>query len=108
MHRKKPLSPNALRRAMARADDKLALARERLAALEPGGSPERPIEVASASLVEPRAQSAPCLRCGGPLRIDEHTAESIGGLRLRVVHARCAQCASPRLLYYRVGSALPS
>lgn len=48
-------------------------ARELLATLEPGGSPSRPIEVTSAAVIEPRATTTPCPRCGGWFRVHEHT-----------------------------------
>jgi hypothetical protein len=62
-------------------DPRLADARERLARHEPGGSPALPIDVESASQIEVRAEGTPCLRCQAPNRVDEHTAETVGGDR---------------------------
>jgi len=87
---------------------KLADAGAKLARLEAGGSPDHPIELESASLVEPHATSLPCARCGGTLRLDEHTAEIIEGSRLRVVRLHCFQCNAPRVVYVRLLSALPN
>jgi hypothetical protein len=106
---KKPLAPRAERRAAQRSSDKLARQRERLAALEPGGSPERPLDVSSASLVESRALSQPCLRCGAAeTRLDEHAAASAGGHILRTVRTRCGRCGVPRTLYLRVVATGPN
>ena len=96
------------RREAARAAEKLANDRERLARAEPGGSPKRPRELASASQVEPYALALGCARCGSPLRLDEHTAEEIDGARLRVVHAKCTICGTPRLVYVKLAVKLPN
>ena len=55
--------PRTERRERERALDKLARDREKLARLELGGSAERPIELESASQVEPHARSLRCTRC---------------------------------------------
>jgi hypothetical protein len=99
---KKKLSNNAQRRAVARAAQKLATRREKLAALEAGGAPDRPIDVASASTVEVHARGEPCLRCGGSCRLADHTAETIGDRRLRVVTVVCPQCGARRAWYFRI------
>lgn len=97
------------RREAARDAAKMARARMKLAALEPGGAPDRPIEVTSASVIEPQATSMSCPACGSQgQRIDEHIAETIDGSRLRVVHARCPRCGSRREVYFRIGTVLPS
>ena len=98
--------PRTERREADRAAEKLARDRERLAALEPGGCPERSIEVSSASLVEPQAASTPCARCGERVRVDEHTAETIDGMRVRVAKVRCVACGTRRSLYFRIGTTL--
>jgi hypothetical protein len=77
-------------------------ARERMAQLEPGGKPSSPIDVESASQVEIRALSMPCLRCDGPYRLDEHTAELVEGRRVRTVAMHCGHCGARRVLYFRV------
>jgi hypothetical protein len=109
MGKKKPqISARAARRAGERAAERLADVGAKLARLEAGGSPENPIELGSASLVEPTATGIPCARCGGHLRVDDHTAEKINGALTRVVHAHCYECGAPRVLYMRILSALPN
>jgi hypothetical protein len=97
-----------VRRDLARRSPTFAAEAEALARLAPGGSPDHPLELSSASQVEVRAQSTPCPICTGELRVEEHEAEVLGGRRLRVVRVRCHHCAAPRQLYFRIGTALPS
>ncbi|MGH7284956.1 MAG: hypothetical protein ACRELY_25800 [Polyangiaceae bacterium] len=104
---KRKLSPNAQRRAAQRAREKIADASEKLAKLERGGSPERPIELESASLVEPHAR-LPCVRCGQEVRVIEHEAKTIGERRLRVVKTKCTRCGAIRVLYMRITTPLSS
>jgi hypothetical protein len=104
----KKLSAHAARRALVREREKLARDLDRLARLEAGGSPERPIEVVSPSLVEVCSRGTPCPLCGGELRVEEHVAQTIGEARLRVARVACAMCGSRRSLYFKVTSALPS
>lgn len=85
-----------------RLDEKLAKNKERLALLEPGGAPERPIEVVSASLVEVHAKSIACLACGSESRIESHEAKAFGGGLLRVVAMKCPFCGRGRTLYFRI------
>ena len=93
------------RREAARDAEKLARARLELAALEPGGAPDRPIEVTSASTIEPRASSMPCAACGAMgVRIDEHAVVD----DVRVVRLNCQRCGTRRDVFFRVGTALPS
>jgi hypothetical protein len=80
----------------------VAAAREKLAAVEAGGSVNLPIDVESASQIEVRALSMPCLRCDGPYRLDEHTAETIDGRALRVLRLHCGHCGARRTIYLRV------
>ena len=100
--KKKTERARSLRRAAQRATDKLGRQRERLLELEPGGSPERPIDVESASVVEPRAQSLHCPRCDTPLRVDAHLAPSTPGMRLREVQASCPRCGHRRTVWFRL------
>lgn len=87
-------------RALARRAEKIAQKREKLARLDPGGSPQRPVEIASASVVELRAEREPCLGCEKPVRCTEHRVE--GGLRVaRVV---CKECGRERSYYFRLGT----
>lgn len=95
------------RREAERDAAKLARARMKLAALEAGGAPDRPIEVTSASIIEPQASSMPCAACGAQgLRVEEHAADVLR--RLRVVHVLCQRCGTRREVFFRVGTVLPS
>lgn len=76
--------------------------RSRREARMPGGSPAHPIEVASAAVIEPRASSLPCPRCGSPAHVDEHVVEGHGDDRLRVTNMRCGTCGHRRPLYFLV------
>lgn len=105
MAAKKP-SARAARRARDRATVKYARDVERLYRLGPGGAPERPIALAAASQVESHATGVPCPLCQGLLRIDDHSAETIEGSRLRVAHLRCTSCGVRRALYFRLGREL--
>ena len=108
--------PRAEARALARAEQKQAEARQKLFLLERGGNPARPLEVSSPSIVEPRATSLPCPRCLGELRVREHAAkvlddqgrEGPAGAPLRVVTLACFRCGAPQRLYFRVVTPLPS
>lgn len=92
------------RRKMDRDREKLADAREQLARISPGGSPERPLVVESASVVEPRALALGCARCGGELRLEDHAA--VQGLRR--VRARCRPCGAVREVWLRLEERLLS
>ena len=105
---KKKISPRNERRAAARDADKLARDREKLARLEPGGVPERPVDVESASQIEPHALAMRCLRCDGANRLVEHAAETVGGQRLRAARMACARCGATRTLWFRITAHLPS
>jgi len=74
-------------------------ARERLAALSPGGSPKRAIAVASASVIEVRAAALSCPHCHGQYRIHEHTRPVPG---IRQVDVACRRCSTPRTLWFRI------
>src|SRR5690349_14087743 len=101
---KKPVRARTARRIEARANAAVVRDKERLARLERGGNPERPIAVTTASLVEPDARGRPCPLCGGPLRVLEHAARE----GLRVVRAVCTQCGVSRDVYYRVDPPHPN
>lgn len=102
MASKKKTSARTERRAAARAAEKLVHAKEKLATYEAGGAPERPIDVVSPAQVEPHARSQRCARCDEPFHVDEHTAESRDGARLRVAHVSCRRCGARRAIYFRV------
>jgi hypothetical protein len=83
-------------------DEKLAIARDRLLDLEPGGSEERPIDVSTASLVEPKARAVRCPRCDEPFDVERHEARIVGDARLREAVLRCRACGTARSLWFRV------
>ena len=90
------------RREAERALSKLQAAREQLFRLDPGASPERPLDVPSPALVEAQAQSMPCPRCEGTHDVLEHLALTRGEVRLREARLRCRQCGSLRSLWFRI------
>jgi hypothetical protein len=106
--KRRPLPPSAraARRAEAREAESLARDRTRLALLERGGSAEDPIEVESASVVELRAASLPCPRCGGEARVDAHDAVERDGRPLRAVRTRCKQCNQARTVWFSIAERL--
>jgi hypothetical protein len=93
------------RRRRERAARALVRDREKLAALSPGGSPERPITVDSVAVVETRAAAMRCPQCAGDYAIDEHRAPASG---LREVAVTCRLCHVSRSLWFRIGSSAPS
>jgi len=95
--------PRTARRQEEEAARRLVHERQRLSLLEPGGSPERPILVASSSVVDLRAGSHPCPLCKGGLRIVEHLARTA---ILRELRVACTRCGVPRSLFFRIGSPL--
>jgi hypothetical protein len=101
MAKRKP-SPRTTRRARARVHEGLVTDLERLARLAPGGAPDRPLEVEAPTQVEPIAEATPCPLCQGPLRMEEHAAETHDGARLRVAHVRCTGCGVGRSFYFRL------
>src|SRR5262249_46841036 len=99
---RKKLSVNAERRARTRHEEKLGRARERLARLEPGGAPNRPLDVQSASPGEPEARSRPCPKSLGSRAVVERSAETQEGRRLRIAHMMCRACGGRRAIYFRI------
>jgi hypothetical protein len=75
--------------------------------MEPGGAPERPIEVESASQIEPHALGMCCLRCEGPNRLLEHAAVTVNEQGLRSVVIQCARCGARRAIWFRIAARLP-
>lgn len=106
--KKKQARARTARRDAERDRAKLAHARRRLLLLEPGGSPERPLEVTSASVIETRATSTRCPDCEGSLRVDEHLARAQAGALLRQVRLRCRDCGGAVQLFFRITEALPN
>lgn len=110
---KKP-RPRTERREAERELGKLHAARERLFELQSGGSPERPLRVVSAAVIETQAESTPCPRCDGKLELVEHTAVTLptsgasSPTRLREVRLRCRQCGTLRSLWFRISDIGPN
>jgi hypothetical protein len=100
--------PRTERRERERAAQKLARDRERLARLDAGGAPERPIELASASQVEVHARSLGCARCGGEARVTAHEAHVVRAQSLRLVRLACPACGARREVWFRIAEPLPS
>ncbi len=75
---------------------------ERLAQLAVGGAPARPLEIDTPPLVEVMAAAMSCPLCGGSLRLVEHAAETIDGVRLRVARVVCTACGVARAIYFRL------
>lgn len=116
---KKPRRPRTERRARERAARELVkeherslheqiVERERWASLQPGGSPERPIEVASAAVIDLRARAQPCPLCGATLELLQQTAEKIDGRSLRAARMRCRGCHAPRAIWFALTPSLPN
>ncbi|MCW5808154.1 MAG: hypothetical protein KIT31_37740 [Deltaproteobacteria bacterium] len=68
-----------------------------------GGSPQRPMVVPSASVIEGRAARSPCPHCGPDFeaRVIEHTRPAP---RLRRVDIACRQCSLPRTLWFTIAA----
>jgi hypothetical protein len=93
--------PRTERREAERETAKIVLAREKLALREPGGTPDNPIQVDSAAVTEPRAESLGCLSCSlsrdlVSMRIRSH--EVLGHVRRVVVG--CTLCGRARTAYF--------
>ena len=101
----RPPRPRRQLREQQRVLRKTVRQLERLAAELPGGSPERPIDVASASVVETKARAIPCVQCEAlemELRGDRATSTARGILReLTMV---CRQCHAARAVWFRVAA----
>jgi hypothetical protein len=95
------------RRSQERALRKDVRAREKLAALGPGGGPDRAYAIPSASLVEPTARSIPCIQCGGTLDLTGHAAAPDAPL-LRIARLVCRLCHTPREIWFRIEAAGPN
>jgi hypothetical protein len=90
------------RREEERALRKLVRRTERLAGELPGGSAQRPIDVASASVVEGKARATPCIQCGGDLELRGDRATSSARGVLREIALVCRRCHVPRSLWFRI------
>ncbi len=103
MGRKRP--ERTERRAQERAARQLVRDREKLAALSPGGSAERPLEVESSAVIEGRVRSMPCAQCEGPYRVADHRSAGAG---VRALDVRCDRCGVARTLWFRIVSVEPN
>jgi len=99
---KKPPRPRAARRAAAQVNRRAVERIEKLGTQLPGGAPEQPLRVTSASVVEVRARSTRCLVCDGELELRAHVSEAEGPGDLRRVELACRACGRPRRLWFRV------
>jgi hypothetical protein len=100
-----PRRPRKERREQERALRKNVRATERLAKQLPGATPENPIDVASASVVEIQARATPCPQCGGTLDLRGERADSTPRGVLREIRAACRLCRAPRTLWFRIALA---
>lgn len=98
----------AARRAADRELEKLARDLVKLAEASPGGRPSRPIVVSSPSEVEVHAEGMPCAMCRSRVRVDEHAAVTVAGVRLRVARVVCSFCHARRDVYFQLAGAMPN
>lgn len=103
MGKKRP--ERTARREQERAARQLVRDREKLARLIAGGSAERPLEVTSSAVIEPRVRAIPCPQCEGELAILDHRSTGQG---MRAVDVRCRTCGVPRTLWFRIVSDEPN
>jgi len=103
---KKPTRPRTERRAADEARRRLENKLVRLAEELPGGSPERPLSVVSASVIEVRAKALPCHVCQGELELTAHVAAGSAADPLRCVELSCRNCRRIRRAYFRVARPL--
>jgi hypothetical protein len=99
---KKPPRSRTARRVHERDLRKLVRDRETLASLAPGGSPERPIDVPTPSVIEVRARATPCPQCEGELGLDDHAVTMHAGEPLRALAMTCRRCHARRTLWFRI------
>jgi len=81
---------------------------EELAARLPGATPELPIDVAAASVVEVKARATRCPQCGGELQIKGDRAETTPRGVLRELALACRLCRAPRTIWFRVATGGPN
>lgn len=92
------------RRSAASETDALVRELEELAALAPGGAPERAIPVDTPAVIDMRAIAQPCPLCEGSMKLEEHAADEIDGIRLRVAAVACTSCGVRRKRYFRLAA----
>lgn len=87
------------RRARERAARHLVRDREKLAALEIGGTQAHPITVVSSAVIEIRVHGMHCPQCQGAYAIVDHRSAGAG---VRPVDVRCNVCGTARTLWFRI------
>jgi hypothetical protein len=98
----RPPRPRRAQRAQDRAVRKLVRRTEALARHLPGATPDHPIDVTSAAVVEGQARSTPCPQCGGDLELRTDRASSTARGVLREIALVCRLCHAPRTLWFRI------
>ena len=98
----RPPRPRRAARERDRALRKEVRRAEQLAGELPGGSPDHPLEVASASVVDTKARATPCIQCGGELEPRGDRASSTARGVLRAITLACRRCQAPRTLWFRI------
>ncbi len=98
--------PRTVRRERLRKLDKLAAQRRKLAALEAGGHIDRPITLASASMIAGWVRQLRCAGCDERLRIEHETATRHAGRVIRQLRLQCYQCGEPRVVYVALRAVL--
>jgi len=69
----------------------------------PGGTPATAIVVEASSVIEPHALKLACLACDdGRMAVDQHRAETVDALAVRIVDLECRSCGSPRRAFFRI------
>ena len=102
MSGKRKTRSRTIARNLEREQHKLQQDKLKLAELSEGGAAQRPIAVESASVVESRASSLPCVVCDYGCHVLNHEALTDGGERLRRLEVGCSRCGTRRYLYFRV------
>jgi hypothetical protein len=98
----RPPRPRRKQREHDRALRKQVRRTEQLAGKLRGASPDHPIDVASASVVEGKARATPCVQCGGELELGGDRATSSARGLLREIALACRRCHAPRTLWFRI------
>ena len=69
----------------------------------PGGTPATALVVAASSVVEPAALKLECLACDeGRMAVEQHRADTVDDIAVRIVDLECRSCGSPRRAYFRI------
>lgn len=90
----------AKRRQLERVVRKSEATVDRVLGMLPGGAPENPIDVESASVIDTRAVRDPCPKCAGDSELVEHLATIVEQRRLREARVRCRQCGKERSVWF--------